>query len=262
MRTTLIRSGSAAVGFVLVSVFAVFTPWGQRLDEGSLGSFAWSPVGAVIAELRAPGLVLALLLLAAAAVVRLIVGPRLIALAAAALVIVAYAICVVLRDLLLRRPEWGVAAYPDNTLPSAHAVVAAAAFAGLVALAPRSSLGKVLIGLGAAGAFSASIASVASQAHRGADVVAGLLLTAALVPWLSPRTRPAPVPGWIRWAAGLWALPAAASAALSQTPAWPIASSIALAWACGVMVAVVGCWARRPVPRGSDRRRDTRMPAA
>lgn len=245
MRTALSRSLSAVAAFAAVSALAVFTPWGQRLDDGSLGSFAWIPASALIGELRTPGLVLAVAAFAVTVVVRLMIGPRLVVFCLIAAVVFGYVVCVLLRDIAIVRPGWGIGDYDTNTLPSAHTVVAAMAFASLVALAPGAWPGRVLVGLGACCAFLAAVGSVASHAHRGADVIAGLLLAATIVPWASCWSAPVRTPRWLMWAAATWVPLAGLSIALAHTAAWPVASSIALAWACAVLVALVGCWARR-----------------
>ncbi len=259
MRSAPARSIGAALVFAVVVVFAVLTPLGQHLDEGTLGALAWAPAGELLGDLRTTGLVLAMAAFALVAIARLIGGPRRAAtLLPAAAVIAVYVVCVLLRDAVIVRPGWGLSTYDANTLPSAHAAVATMCAAGVARLVPDNRLGKISVVAAACCAFVASVGSVASHAHRMSDVLAGLLLTAVIVPWLTLPSHPGRTPSWIRWSLTIWVPIAGLAVVVAGSPEWPLVSSAALIWACGSLIALIMCWGRIPVPRP----RDTSTPEA
>lgn len=264
MRIALVRSVAAALIFVVVLVFAVHSTLGQRLDEATLGALTWSPAGELLGELRTTGLMLTLVAFGLVVITRLIGGPRAATVLPAAAVIVVYAVCVVLRDAVIVRPDWGLSAYDANTLPSAHAAVAAICVAGVARLVPDNRLGRISVVFAAGCAFVASVGSVASHAHRMSDVLAGLLLAVVVVPWLSlsSRCRPRPTPHWILWSLTIWAPIAGLAVVTAGSPTWPLVSSAALVWTCGSLIALITCWARMPSPRPAPRPRDTSTPEA
>nr|WP_274636843.1 phosphatase PAP2 family protein [Microbacterium bovistercoris] len=80
---------------------------------------------------------------------------------------------------LLPRPQLGGYAYAFNTFPSGHTAVCLAAVVAVVWLAPRWLHPGVIVVLGMLAA-STAFASLLSFAHRGSDIIGGVLLVGAL----------------------------------------------------------------------------------
>jgi membrane-associated phospholipid phosphatase len=84
-----------------------------------------------------------------------------------------------LRDDVLERPRFTDEAFPDNSLPSTHAIAAAALVAAVLLLWPwprpwwlPNTAGVVLL--------LVAVGNIVSQAHRPSDVIASFLLVGAV----------------------------------------------------------------------------------
>ncbi len=205
MSTTARRNASTAASWavavgavgalVLVSVVALRTGAGQRLDE-----WAWTTVvagrEAEVTVLSILGRVSigAVLAVAAACVVLAIVRGQ-VRLAVAALVVIAGANVTtqLLKHVVLERSALEVIA--PNSLPSGHTTVVASAVGALLLVAPRAlRLAVVVPGAFAVTATGAS--TVVAGWHRPADIVAALAVclawTAAGSLLVGGSMRPAP----------------------------------------------------------------------
>lgn len=189
-RPALAGRRAAAVGAAALAAFAalawaaVRTPVGQRLDEHLFGivitmARGLHPVAAMLRD----AMPVAAAVVVAALTVRAGVQRRWADIAAAALQGgAALAVSRLVRDVLLTRPDLGiVVGYAHNTLPSTHATLTAGlCAAALILVRPRLELrtGELV----AAGTVTvlAGLGSVASWAHRPADVVASTLLVIGL----------------------------------------------------------------------------------
>jgi membrane-associated phospholipid phosphatase len=173
-----------AAAFVLTYVVMVRTAWGQAADVRlfqvvfGLVPGGW-PAAFVTAFARAAvivvlGFVVALLGVAS-------IGRRSWASLFAAVVIVGIPLSLgpYLRDELLTRPAFTPEAFPQNSLPSTHATVAAALTFVVILLWPGprpwwlvNTMGVVLL--------LVAVGNVVSQAHRPSDVVASFFLSGSV----------------------------------------------------------------------------------
>lgn len=168
------------VAFVLLYAFAVLTPVGQRIDASTLGSFealrgdAWMRVyGARNA------LMLVCVALAAVAAVGALIGRRYLAVGAAALCLGGTGLLAALFDVTVPRPDFGGFAYVHNTYPSGHVAVCAAAVVVIAWLGPRWAP-RWVTGVLAVMVWIEAAMSLLSFAHRGSDVLGGILLAGAV----------------------------------------------------------------------------------
>ncbi|APZ35217.1 hypothetical protein BOH66_13895 [Microbacterium aurum] len=184
-RGSVARSAVFLTALAALCAFAVLTPIGQRWDAASLGWFGEWPIW-VVAPLAwardvAPVMLLAgMLVCMVIAVVRgRFVGP----IVALAGVLMAALWNLLLRDVLLVRPDYGTHAYDFNTFPSGHAAVAVMAVVGISILLPASAPRRAITAAAGTLAALAAIGSLAAFAHRASDVVGGVLLAGALAAW-------------------------------------------------------------------------------
>lgn len=178
-RWALLVAGAAALALWVTYVWAVLTPGGQDVDNRAmlvaddlLTGRQW-PVA--LLELISPSTVLlaAAVLTTLAAIAR---GGR-VALAVGVTATVTALTAQILKERLTRPPLLGEAA--GNSWPSGHvAAVAGLAVAAVLAVPPAM---RVLMGaLGLAAVTLTGLATVALHWHRPSDVVAALLLAAAV----------------------------------------------------------------------------------
>lgn len=195
VRRVLAWCGGFAGGFAAMYLFAVLSPQGQALDAPTLGSFAWSgPIGEIVGEARTP-LTVALCAGAAAAIVYAVIGGRYRAAAAATAALSAtYVLNTLLRDVVLRRPDYGEEfGYSTNTFPSGHTALAVAGAAVILALLPMGRVSPRVVGMIGFAAILVAVGSVASYAHRGSDVLGGALLAGTLVCGIPSASTLAPL---------------------------------------------------------------------
>ncbi len=186
-RASLARCAVLLVALAALYVFAVLTPIGQRWDAASLGWFGdwptWALVPLVWARNLAPPMLLAgMLVCMVVSVARGCLAAPAIALTG---VITAALWNLLLRDVLLYRPDYGAHAYTINTFPSGHAVVAVMAVVGIAILLPAAAPRRAITALAGALATFAAIGSLVAFAHRASDVVGGVLLAGALAAWVA-----------------------------------------------------------------------------
>jgi membrane-associated phospholipid phosphatase len=168
----------------LVAVVFAATVWsgpGQRVDAVTLGLAADIPAGVREAAARVrdatPFVLVAAMGLCA--VVWLARRRPAAAVFCLALPPVVWFAAARLRDDLLDRPARGVDGYLENTFPSGHAATTLIAVAiALATVRPRSSWRAVVLVIPAL----AALVSVWTQAHRGSDVIGGILLAGIAVP--------------------------------------------------------------------------------
>ncbi|WP_345752382.1 phosphatase PAP2 family protein [Microbacterium rhizophilus] len=244
MRQRAVRAGGFAVAFLAVYGFFVLTPTGQLLDAASLGAFTWArELGALPLFHAREVLPFVPIAVACAAIATAPMRGRTTdAVAGFGTLVVVFALATVLKRMVLPRPHLGDFAYPENTFPSGHTALALAAIVVLAWLVPPRTMTAVLAAGGGLAVFIA-IASVASFAHRGSDVVGGALLAGAVTGGLSRGTR---TTSWVRrrrpviglialsatavvaFAVSAIALAAGADAALPLTTALVLSSSAAV----------------------------------
>lgn len=107
------------------------------------------------------------------------------------LVVVSYGAAILLRDLVLQRPQVGLYEVV-NTFPNVHVTVVVALGAMALLLAPSRAPWWVL-GYGAL-VLAQSLAVVAHGAHRPSDALGGILLGSAIAVFTSSTLRPLSVP--------------------------------------------------------------------
>ena len=190
----LLLSVGCAVLFVVIYVVAVRTGIGQRLDVRAFQVlYSLAPEGTVpLFTLFSRGVVIVVLaslvtVLAVAAVGR---GAWRAVLASVVIVGVTAVVTTFLRDDVLSRPRLNDEAFPQNSMPSAHASVACALVVTAVILWPRrrpwwlANAAVVVVLL-------ACLGNVLGQAHRFSDVVASVLLVGVVSGLALAVLRPA-----------------------------------------------------------------------
>jgi membrane-associated phospholipid phosphatase len=196
----LLMSLSSAGLFVGVYAVAVRTAVGQKVDDRAFQLlYSLAPPGAVpLLAWFARGVVIVVLaslvaLLAIAAVGRqswraVVVSVVIVGLTAVS--------TTYLRDEVLTRPTLTEETFPQNSMPSTHASVACALVVAAVVLWPRrpwwlvNSAGVVVL--------LAALGNVLGQAHRVSDVVASVLLAAAISYAALAVFGPTPTPNYPR----------------------------------------------------------------
>jgi membrane-associated phospholipid phosphatase len=199
-------AGAASV-LVLVSVVALRTGAGQRLDEWARTTVvAGREAEVTVLSILGRVSIGAVLAVAAACVVLAIVQGR-VRLAVAALMVIAGANVTtqLLKEVVLERSALEVIA--PNSLPSGHTTVVASAVGALLLVAPRALRLTVVV----PGAFAVTVtgaSTVVAGWHRPADIVAALAVCLAwtavgsLVVGGSQRPAPGVVVGSLAGAAG------------------------------------------------------------
>ncbi|MFB8387042.1 phosphatase PAP2 family protein [Microbacterium sp. NPDC055910] len=165
---------------MLLYVLAVLTPLGQRLDASTLGSFPAlrdEPWMRIYGARNA--LMLGLVVLAALAAVGALLARRFLAVAAAAICLGGTGVLAALFDIAVPRPDFGAFAYAHNTYPSGHVAVCAAGVIAIAWLNPRWAPRPVVAVLAGVVWIEAAM-SLLSFAHRGSDVLGGILLAGAV----------------------------------------------------------------------------------
>lgn len=173
-----VRGAAFAGAATIVYVLAVLTPVGQAFDSMSLGAFGWmGSIAEVLAGLRTPLAVVSI----GSAGVSLAIGAwrRRFAdvLVAVAVIVGVFAMNILLRDVVLGRPPYlRGAGYAYNTLPSGHVAITTVCWSVVVTMCRSRAWGHRSALVGGGVCLVVALASVAGFAHRGSDVVAGVLL--------------------------------------------------------------------------------------
>jgi membrane-associated phospholipid phosphatase len=189
-----------ALAFVAWYLLLVRTAWGQSADVVAFRvAYDGVPRGwpATLVALFARAAVIVGLAAGAVVLGAAAAGRRAWGALFAALVVVAVSVPlgVWLRDVLVR-PQFSDETFPQNSMPSNHAVAAATLVVAVVVLWPprrpwwlRNSAAVVLL--------LVAVGNIVSQAHRPSDIVASFLLVGAvtsvalaLVGPLRPRRQP------------------------------------------------------------------------
>lgn len=183
--------------FVGVYLLAVRTAVGQRLDvrtfqllysvapPGTVMVLTWFARGVVIAVLAALVALLAVAAVGRRAWRALVASIFLSGLTAAA--------TTWLRDDVLRRPQFSSEAFPQNSMPSTHVSVACALVVAVVLLWPQRRPWW-LVNAACVVVLLAALGNVLGQAHRVSDVVASVLLAAAVSGLALAAMRPTSQP--------------------------------------------------------------------
>ena len=169
-----------AAAFVVVAFFFVATRAGQIIDQSayngaSLGQRTVEPLTLILLDaLPIAGIAIAVILAIIVTVFRRNVRVLVVALSAA---IFANVVTQVVKNLLLERPDLGVAGYAGNSLPSGHTTLAASA--ALVVFLVSGPRFRPIVGtLGALFTTAVGVSTLAAQWHRPSDVISALLLVA------------------------------------------------------------------------------------
>lgn len=181
------------ISFGLLFLVAVMTPTGQAIDIRSFGSFDWMgpPALDILGGARSASLVTLAVLSVSVVAIALRRGQLMDAATASAGVGVVLVVTTYTRDDLFARPFFGDFGYLQNSFPSRHVAVSMSLCILVVALFPRRArCNRIIVSGLVAVAVVASIASVSTMAHRGSDVVGGLLLAGAMVPWMTRGRSP------------------------------------------------------------------------
>ncbi len=94
---------------------------------------------------------------------------------------------------MLRRPQFGNEAFPQNSMPSTHVSVACALVVAVVLLWPQRRPWW-LVNAACVVVLLAALGNVLGQAHRVSDVVASVLLAAAVSGLALAAMRPTSQP--------------------------------------------------------------------
>ena len=179
----MLMSIGCGVLFVGVYLLAVRTAVGQRLDVRTFQLlYSMAPPGTVmVLTWFARGVVIAVLVVLVSLLAVAAVGRRAWRAVVASILITGITAVTTtwLRDDVLRRPQFGNEAFPQNSMPSTHVSVACALVVAVVLLWPPrrpwwlENAACVVVLLAALG-------NVLGQAHRVSDVVASVLLAVAV----------------------------------------------------------------------------------